>query len=114
MTTAIRIPAKIVGSASGRSTRNNFRVARVTRCPIAASCTSGGNAVEPGTMFRIEDQQLYVASGMIAVRRDSPVYGNNNANAASDGIVYSTPVVASTIAVHAAVRHRRAARAGTR
>ena len=29
---------------------------------------------------------------MIAVVRDSPVNGSNSANAASDGIVYSTPV----------------------
>ena len=33
---------------------------------------------------------------MSAVVRDRPVNGSSNANSASDGIVYSTPVIAST------------------
>ena len=57
---------------------------------------------------------MYVTSGMIAVQRDSPVHGSSNANAASDGIVYSTPVVAITIDRVPALRQPRAARAGTR
>ena len=62
--------------------------------PIAASCTSGGTASNPAIVFRIRIKSVYVTSGMSAVQRDSLVHGSSNANAASDGIVYSTAVVA--------------------
>ena len=46
-------------------------------------------------------------SGISAVVRDRPVTGSNRANAASAGMVYSTPVNASTGAYNQ--RHRAAA-----
>jgi hypothetical protein len=38
-------------------------------------------------MFRMRMRSVYVASGMIAVLRESFVKGSRSANAASDGIV---------------------------
>ena len=39
---------------------------------------------------------MYPASGITAVARPKPVIGKSNANNASEGIVYSTPVTATT------------------
>ena len=67
-----------------------------TPCPSAASCTSAGTPSRPVTMFRTRISSVYRVSGISAVVRERPVSGSSSANSASDGMVYSTPVIAST------------------
>jgi hypothetical protein len=51
VTTAIRIPAEIAGSASGSSTRRRI-CDRVSPIPRAASSTSGGTLRSPASVLR--------------------------------------------------------------
>jgi hypothetical protein len=52
VTVAIRTPAMMTGSASGRSTRTSTWVGEYP-IPTAASRTSGGTPRSPAKMFRI-------------------------------------------------------------
>ena len=64
--------------------------------PTAASFTSTGTPSRPMTVFRTRMSSVYAVSGTSAVVRESPLSGSSMAKSASDGMVYRTPVIAST------------------
>src|SRR5437763_1310673 len=61
--------------------------------PCAASRTSAGTPSSPATMLRTRISSVYPTRPISAVVTVSPVHGTRNANRASDGMVYSTPVM---------------------